>query len=99
MKALLILMLTVSCDLRAEAGWVNYYKDPQKAAEWEKYLADTPEDPLIITLHVLRAGLCKMVDEGQVELEEAIRIWDIEHARSANERLLDETNRGRKRML
>jgi hypothetical protein len=30
-----------------------------------------------------------MVDEGKVELEEAIRIWDIEHARSVNERLLD----------
>jgi hypothetical protein len=40
-----------------------------------------------------------MVDEGQVELEEAIRIWDIEHARSVNERLLDEMKRGRKRTL
>jgi hypothetical protein len=88
MKALLILMLAVSFGLRAEEGWVNYYKDPQKAAEWEKHLADTPEDPLIIKRHALRAGLCKMVNEGKVELEEAIRIWDIEHTRSVNERLL-----------
>jgi hypothetical protein len=35
----------------------------------------------------------------ELQLEEAIRIWDIEHARSVNERLLDEMKRGRKRML
>jgi hypothetical protein len=40
-----------------------------------------------------------MVDEGKVELEEAIRIWDIEHARGVNERLLDDRKRGWKRML
>jgi hypothetical protein len=40
-----------------------------------------------------------MVNEGKIELEEAIRIWDIEHARSANERLVDDMKRGRKRTL
>jgi hypothetical protein len=40
-----------------------------------------------------------MVDEGEVELEEAIQFWDIEHARSVNERLLDEMKRGRKRTV
>jgi hypothetical protein len=97
-KALLILMLAVSFGLRAEERAVNYWKDPQKAAEWEKHLTDTPEDPLIVKLYALRVGLCKRVDEGQVELQEAIRIWDIEHARSVNERLLDDMKRGRKRM-
>jgi len=99
MKALLMLMLAVSFGLQAEERPVNYCKDPEKAAEWEKHLADTPEDPLIIKLYALRVGLCKMVDEGKVELEEAIRIWDIEHARSVNERLLDEMKHGRKRTL
>jgi hypothetical protein len=98
-KALLILMLAMSFGLRAEERPVNYCKDPEKAAEWEKQLADTPEDPLIIKLYALRVGLCKMVDEGKVELKEAIRIWDIEHARSVNERLFDEVKHSRKRMF
>jgi len=92
-------MLAVSFGLQAKERPVNYCKDPQKAAEWEKHLADTPEDPLIAKLYALRAGLCKMVDEGKVKLEEAIRIWDIEHARSVNERLLDEMKHGRKLTL
>ncbi|MVF23800.1 hypothetical protein EVC37_19605 [Methylocaldum sp. BRCS4] len=95
----LFLTFTLPLCLHAEARPVNYCKDPQKTAEWEKNLADTPEDPLIIKLYALRIGLCKMVDEGKVELDEAIRIWDIEHARSVNERLLDEMKRGRKRTL
>jgi hypothetical protein len=40
-----------------------------------------------------------MVNEGKVELEEAIRIWGIEYARSVNERLLDKMKRGWRRML
>jgi hypothetical protein len=98
-KALLLLLLTVSFGLQAEERPVNYCKDPKKTAEWEKHLTDTPEDPLIIKLYALRVGLCKMVDEGKVELKEAIRIWDIEHARSVNERLLDEMKHSRKRTL
>jgi hypothetical protein len=94
-----MLMLAVSFGLQAEDRPVNYCKDPQKAAEWEKYLADTREDPPIIKLYVLRAGFCKMAGKDKVDLKEAIRIWDIEHARSVNERLLDDMKLGRKRTL
>lgn len=94
-----MLMLAVSFGLQAEEGWVNYCKDPQKSAESEKHLADTRKDPLIFKLFALRVGLCKIVDDGKVELKEAIRIWDIEHARSVNERLLDDMKLGRKRTL
>jgi hypothetical protein len=40
-------------------------------------LTDTPEVPLIVKLYASRVSFCHMVDQGQVKLEEAIRIWDI----------------------
>ncbi|HYE36767.1 hypothetical protein [Methylocaldum sp.] len=95
----LLLTLTLPFSLQAEELPVNYCKDPKITADWEKQLANTPEDPLVIKLYALRVGLCHMVDQGRVKLEEAIRIWDIEHARSVNERLLDEMKRGRKKTL
>jgi len=61
---------------------VNHCHKPEVEAQWQQLLADSPEDAVVIRLYALRDGLCHMVDEGLVDLEQAIDIFNREHARS-----------------
>lgn len=66
----------------------NRCHDPATVADWEKLLSDNPRDPVVIRLYGLRRGLCSMIDDGRVELDQAIAIFNQEHARGASVRRL-----------
>jgi hypothetical protein len=96
LKTLLIVLMFIAQAAFAEEKLpVNYCHDEGVNADWEKMLADTPEDPLIIKLYGLRVGLCRMIDEGKVSLEQGIEIWNQEHAKSVNQRSGEEEARNK----
>lgn len=75
----------------------NRCHDPATVADWERLLSSNPRDPVVIRLYGLRRGLCSMIDDGLVELDQAIEIFNQEHARGVVERYQEE--RGRERGL
>lgn len=64
----------------------NYCKDSAQNDKWGKALAEYPEDPIIIKLFALRAGLCVMVDAGAVSLTDAINYFEEEREKLLAER-------------
>jgi hypothetical protein len=60
----------------------NYCHDQAIAADWRRMLSETPNDPLVIKLYGLREGLCSLVADGRVSLDQATEIWERERAES-----------------
>ncbi len=77
----------------------NGCHDPATVADWERLLSINPKDPVVIRLYGLRRGLCSMIDDGLVELDQAIEIFNQEHARSVVERYKEEQGRERELRL
>jgi len=77
----------------------NHCHKPEVAAQWEQLLANSPKDPIVIRLYALREGLCRMVDDGLVELDQAIDIFNREHARGVMERMEEDNEKRRERAL
>ncbi len=77
----------------------NRCHDPATVADWEKLLSTNPRDPVVIRLYGLRRGLCSMIDDGLVELDQAIKIFNQEHARGVVERYQEEQGRERELRL
>jgi len=73
----------------------NHCHKPEVAAQWEQLLANSPKDPIVVRLYALRKGLCHMIDEGLVDLDQAIDIFNPEHARGVMERLKEDSEKGR----
>jgi hypothetical protein len=94
MKGLLLL----SCTMLAFSANAteNYCHDTDKNENWEKLIRQFPEDTVILRLYALRRGLCVMIDEGTVNLEKAIDLFEIERDRGIRERNLEELNLGSK---
>ena len=65
---------------------VNYCHKPEVDAEWAQLLMKTPRDPIVIRLYALREGPCAMIDSGQLDLETAIDVFNLEHVRGVIER-------------
>jgi len=78
---------------------VNHCHKPDVDAQWEQLLANSPKDPIVIRLYALRVGLCRMADEGLVDFEQAIDIFNKEHARGVMERMEEDNERRRERAL
>ena len=96
MSGLLVLglsLLALADDSR------NRCHDPATVADWGKLLSSNPRDPVVVRLYGLRRGLCSMIDDGLVELDQAIEIFNQEHARSVVERYKEEQGRGRELRL
>jgi len=92
-----ILMALTSSALALEPK--SYCHDPTTVAQWQKLLSNSPRDPIVIRLYGLRRGLCSMIDDGLVELDQATRIFDREHTRALLERHQEEQERGRELRL
>jgi len=97
--ALLLLNLSVLPSAVIAEEPTNYCHEPEGAAQWEHLLANSPNDPIVIRLYALREGLCRMVDEGLVDPEQATDIFNGEHARGVMERLKEDNEKRRERAL
>ena len=93
MKSLFVL-ISLSCVIFAFSANAteNYCHDANKNESWEKLVKQFPEDTVILRLYALRRGLCAMIDEGTIELEKAIDLFEIEKDRGIRERNVEELN-------
>ncbi|MGY6217364.1 hypothetical protein ACW73L_19595 [Methylolobus aquaticus] len=71
----------------------NYCHDPAIAEDWRRMLSETPNDPIVIKLYGLREGLCSLVSDGRVSLEQAPEIWERECAESVVQRFGEDARR------
>jgi hypothetical protein len=94
----LCLWLCIGVPSGAAAG-ENYCHDEAVNAEWDELLADTPRDAIVIRLYALRQGLCGMIDRGQVGLDQATRIFELEHMKGVRERATEAVTKGRELRL
>ncbi len=69
-------------------AWLQHYC-ANGATHWA-LVADS-----VIRLSGLRRGLCSMIDDGLVELDQAIEIFNQEHARGVVERYKEEPEKER----
>ena len=72
------------------AGDRVYCDDPEAVADWERQVAEAPNDPAIQMLHGLWLGLCEKIRAGSVGPDMAIDIFERERARQALERAREE---------
>ena len=77
----------------------NHCYKREIAARWQQLLIDWPKDPVVIGLYALREGLCQMIDDGLVDLEQAIDIFNREHARGVMERLMGDNEKREEKLL
>ncbi len=78
----LVSLLSIS----AASADANYCRDPAVNRQWADMLAKTPDDPLIIKLFALRSGLCILVDQGIIALDQATDIFEQERSEVVTER-------------
>ena len=97
--ALVTAWMLLALSTSASAEDRNRCHDPATVADWERLLSGNPRDPVVIRLYGLSRGLCSMIDDGLVELDQAIEIFSREHARSVVERYKEEQGRGRELRL
>jgi hypothetical protein len=76
----------------ARAG-ENYCQDPEANRQWLEMLARTPDDPLIIKLFALRSGLCVLVEQRLIALDQATDIFEQERSEAMTERHREEQER------
>jgi len=75
------------------SGPDNYCHDPSIAADWRRMLSETPNDPLVVKLYGLREGLCGLIADGRVSLDQATEIWEHERAESVIQRFGEDARR------
>ena len=94
MKTWVILLSGLIGAAAYAAGNDDFYEnqchDPAVWAKMDALLKQVPNDPLVIRTYALRRGICDLVDEGQISLENGIRIFDIERQRAIMERSMEE---------
>lgn len=59
----------------------NYCHDAAEIKRWDEVIAKHSAEPLLIKLYSMRVGLCKMVDEGKVDLDTAIDVFEAERSK------------------
>jgi hypothetical protein len=90
MKILFIAFFLFSSIAIADNESVNQCKDKEKIAQWEDLIKKYKKDLGIVHLYALRTGLCQAIDDGKVELDDAIDVFDTEHHKLFDKRLTDE---------
>jgi hypothetical protein len=95
--AFLLLALVSAPALATDSQ--NRCHDLATMADWEKLLSENPKDPVVIRLYGLRRGVCSMIDEALVQLDQAIEIFNTEHAKGVVERYNEEQGRERELRL
>jgi hypothetical protein len=74
----------------------------QSTAIWDKIEAlhrRFPEDQAVTRGYALRVGICRLIDEGKLSLEEGVRLFDLEKTRMIMERAAENAARKRPRPL
>lgn len=55
---------------------INYCHDKAKNKHWEQVIKQHKGDKMLQTLYALRRGLCTMIDEGKIGLDDAIDLFE-----------------------
>ena len=79
----------------ASEGSRNDCRDPASWARYEGLLRQVPEDPLVIRSYALRIGLCRLIEEGKISLEQGVEVFDVEKLRVIIERAQERAERER----
>jgi hypothetical protein len=70
--------------------------------QWERIAAlqrQYPKDALLNRTYALRIGICRLIDEGRLHLEDGIRLFGVERRRAIMERLEEGAARKRPKPL
>jgi hypothetical protein len=59
----------------------NYCHDAAEIKTWDEVIAKHSTEPLLIKLYSMRVGLCQMVDEGKIDLDTAIDVFEAERSK------------------
>jgi len=59
----------------------NYCHDADKIKEWEGIITKHSAEPLLVKLYAMRVGLCQMVDDGKIDLDTAIDVFEAERSK------------------
>ena len=82
-------------DLKMKEG-ANYCHEKEAVESVNGLLERNPKDPLIIRLVALRRGVCQLIDEQKISLEQGIEIFDDEKNRAVVERSSEELKKAPK---
>jgi hypothetical protein len=80
-----IFLFAVSVNAEEVKG-VDYCHDAKINQDWDKQIAQYPNDAIILHLAGLREGLCQMIDRGQITHEQGTDLWEDVRQRSIVER-------------
>lgn len=56
----------------------NHCNKPEEIAKWNGIIARHSEEPMYVKLFALRVGLCRAVEDGKIDLDTAIDVFDDE---------------------
>jgi hypothetical protein len=59
----------------------NYCHDATEIKTWDEVIAKHSTEPLLIKLYAMRVGLCQMVDDGKIDLDTAIDVFEAERSK------------------
>ena len=59
----------------------NYCHDDAEIKKWNEVIAKHSAEPLLIKLYAMRVGLCQMVDDGKIDLDTAIDVFEAERSK------------------
>lgn len=82
-------------DLKMKEG-VNYCHEKEAVDSVNGLLERNPKDPLIIRLVALRRGVCQLIDEQKISLDQGIDIFNGEKSRAVVERGREELTKAPK---
>lgn len=73
-------------------GWAseNQCHDKDKVKEWEGIIAKYPNNPFFVKLYAMRVGLCKAVDDGKIDLDTAIDVFEAERGKMDSKQEMQE---------
>lgn len=96
MKKIIIPLLLFSGPAMAEVE-EDHCIDPDKAKNNEQLVRNNPNDPILVRLVALRAGLCDLVEKGIVDIEFAIDLFDAEKSKGILKRLEEDVAKNTER--
>ena len=95
-----LLILLVTSHSSESKDPAHYCDDEASWLQWQRLLADNPDDDGIVSLYAFRIGLCSMVKSGQIETSRATKLFEslrnsvLQGKREKNEQAMkDEYNR------
>lgn len=75
----------------------NQCHDQAAWAKIDDLLKKVPNDHMVIRTYAMRLGICRLIEEKKISLENGIRVFDIERQRAVMERSMEESERKRKK--